>query len=122
MSLRFAEIQSFVSDLARARAFYEGVLGLPVRQGGEGWLALDCGVELILMAGASPAPHQANYGRERATVLCLACGDIEAETARLRVAGVRFLTEILTVPQGRYAALEDPDGNLLELVQPREKA
>ena len=118
-TLRLAELQIFVSNLRRSRDFYHGLLGLPVLQESPSWLVLDLdGLELVLMSGAEPAPHQADYGRERGTVICLATADINAEYLRLVEARVRFLTPVEQVPQGRYAAFEDPDGNLLELIQP----
>ena len=43
--------------------------------------------------------------------------DIEAEVARLRAAGVRFRSEIVTGPGGKIV-LDDPSGNPIELFQP----
>ena len=44
--------------------------------------------------------------------------DIEAEVARLRAAGVRFRSEIVTGPGGKQIVLDDPSGNPIELFQP----
>ena len=44
--------------------------------------------------------------------------DIEAEIARLRAAGVRFRSEIVTGPGGKQIVLDDPSGNPIELFQP----
>ena len=44
--------------------------------------------------------------------------DIGAEVARLRAAGVRFRSEIITGPGGKQIVLDDPSGNPIELFQP----
>ena len=44
--------------------------------------------------------------------------DIEAETERLRAAGVRFRNDIVTGPGGKQILLDDPSGNPIELFQP----
>jgi catechol 2,3-dioxygenase-like lactoylglutathione lyase family enzyme len=45
-------------------------------------------------------------------------GDLAAEVARLRAAGVRFRNDIVAGPGGRQILLEDPAGNPVELFQP----
>ena len=47
--------------------------------------------------------------------------DIEAEVARLRAAGVRFRSEIVTGPGGTQVVLDDPSGNPIELFQPARR-
>jgi catechol 2,3-dioxygenase-like lactoylglutathione lyase family enzyme len=44
--------------------------------------------------------------------------DIEAETKRLRAAGVVFRNDIVTGPGGQQTVLDDPAGNPIELFQP----
>jgi catechol 2,3-dioxygenase-like lactoylglutathione lyase family enzyme len=46
--------------------------------------------------------------------------DIDAETARLRQAGVEFRSDIVTGPGGKQIVLDDPSGNPVELFQPAE--
>ena len=45
---------------------------------------------------------------------------LDAETERLRAAGLRFRNDIVTGPGGRQILLEDPSGNVVELFQPAE--
>jgi len=47
--------------------------------------------------------------------------DIGAEVARLRAAGVRFRSEIVTGPGGKQIVLDDPSGNPIELFQPARR-
>ena len=47
----------------------------------------------------------------------LVVGDLPAEVARLRAAGVKFRNDIVTGPGGSQILLMDPAGNLVELFQ-----
>ncbi len=118
MELRFAEVQSFVSDLAKAREFYAGLLGLEVVEETEEWLIFNVSdVTLILIAGAEPRHYGAEYGKRAGTVVCFVTDDIDRDHAELDAKGVVFLSDIKKVPEGRFVGFQDPDGNLLELVQ-----
>jgi glyoxylase I family protein len=44
---------------------------------------------------------------------------IETLLAELRAAGVRFRSELVRGPGGAQVVLEDPDGNPVELFEPR---
>jgi len=44
--------------------------------------------------------------------------DLDAEVERLRAAGARFRSEIVTGRGGRQILLEDPAGNAVELFEP----
>ena len=118
MSLSFGEVQTFVSDLEVARKFYVETLGLRLVKETDRWLILDVsGKQLVLMAGGRPVEGREAYGAECATVLCLMTDDIHRDFDALKVEGVRFFSEVNKVPEGEYVAFQDPDGNLLELIQ-----
>lgn len=118
MRLTFAEVQTFVSDLAESKEFYEGVLGLELREETERWLIFDVsGTTLIIMSGAERRPYGGQYGSKTGTVVCLISEDIDRDFATLKRQGVRFFSSVNEVPEGRYVGFQDPDGNLLELIQ-----
>lgn len=119
MQLSFGEVQRFVSRLDLARAFYADTLGLRLVEESPDWLVFDiAGVEYIIMGGAAPGTMQTTYGRTCATVLCLKSTDIFADYAHLKARGVPFFTEVNEVAPGKYfVAFQDPEGNLLELIQ-----
>ncbi len=118
MKLAFAEMQTFVGDLSTAKAFYGDILGLTLCAESAGWLVFDVsGVSLVVLPGASGRAPRRPYGSQCGTVICLRSFDLDADRAYLESQGVEFLTETKTVPQGRFAAFHDPDGNLLELVE-----
>jgi catechol 2,3-dioxygenase-like lactoylglutathione lyase family enzyme len=47
--------------------------------------------------------------------------DLATEVARLRAAGVRFRSDVVTGPGGSQILLVDPSGNLVELFQPAHR-
>jgi catechol 2,3-dioxygenase-like lactoylglutathione lyase family enzyme len=110
-----------VSDLARAKAFYESVLGLrryPHRPDlpypGE-WYDLGGGQQLHLMRLANPdaaSTRPEHGGRDRH--IALAVTDMAALKNRLDAAGVAY-----TASKSGRAALfcRDPDANTLEFVE-----
>jgi len=109
------------ADLPRARAFYEGVLGLPVVEQDDFACVFDAnGTMLRVTAVREVSP--AGY-----TVLGWRVADIEAATAGLSARGVAFSrfdgmdqddNGIWTSPGGaKVAWFTDPDGNLLSLTQ-----
>jgi len=110
-----------VSDLARAKAFYESVLGLtpyPHRPDlpypGE-WYDLGGGQQLHLMQLPNPdavAVRPEHGGRDRH--IALAARNLDALKSRLDAAGVKY-----TASKSGRAALfcRDPDANTLEFVE-----
>lgn len=109
-----------VSDLARARAFYEGVLEMSVDPsrpdlGFPGvWYALGEGQQLHLMELPNPEAglkRPEHGGRDRH--VALAVDDVDALAVRLERAGVTFTRS----KSGRAALFcRDPDGNALEFI------
>jgi len=110
-----------VSDLARAKAFYESVLGLtpyPHRPDlpypGE-WYELGGGQQLHLMQLPNPdasSVRPQHGGRDRH--IALGVKDMAALKSRLDVAGVSYTAS----KSGRAAMFcRDPDANTLEFVE-----
>ena len=134
-----------VSDLERSLAFYAGALGLEVEWDqvidrdstrelvGVPFRTLRCAFLAVPGGGAleileydgvtgrdltwSPSDHGAGH-------LCLWVADVDDVVARAReLGGVTIAQAPVVVPSGRYAGaravyLRDPDGFLLELIQP----
>jgi len=112
-----------VSDLARAKAFYESVLGLTLYPNrpelpypGE-WYDLGGGQQLHLMQLANPdagSVRPEHGGRDRH--IALAVANMDALKSRLDEVGVKY-----TVSKSGRAALfcRDQDANTLEFVEVR---
>ena len=110
-----------VSDLARAKTFYESVLGLtpyphrPALPYPGAWYDLGGGQQLHLMQLANPdagSVRPEHGGRDRH--IALAVTNMAALKSRLDAAGVRY-----TASKSGRAALfcRDPDSNTLEFVE-----
>ena len=109
------------TDLDRARAFYEGVLGLPVAEQTDFACVFDSGGTMLRVT-AAPSVAQPGY-----TVLGWRVTGITAVVRELVAKGVVFLhfdgmnqdeDGIWTTPGGdRVAWFADPDGNTLSLTE-----
>ncbi len=117
-----------VTDLARARAFYGGLLGCPEGRSSDAWVDFDFfGHQIVAHLSPEEARRTAETNavdgddvpvRHFGAVLPMATW--EALAARLREAGVRFVIE----PHIRFAGqvgeqatmfLRDPCGNAIEM-------
>ncbi len=113
-----------VKDLAAARGFYEGVLGLSVQEedAGGGGVLYGAGSGSVLVYPSEFA------GTNRATSAAwlLPADAFDTELAALREKGVGFQTfeneyvtwddGVASMPDGRRAAwFSDPDGNVLNI-------
>jgi catechol 2,3-dioxygenase len=116
--IRLGHVQLRVRDLARSKTFYEGLLGLPVRDTGHGLVFLGSGPshhEIALLAvgqDAAPSPplglglsHVAFEVEDRPTLLRV--------YRRLANSGSRVSAFDLGVSWSLY--LQDPDGNEVEI-------
>jgi len=119
-------VRYIVDDVAAAAAFYSGHLGFDVEiDAAPGFAALSRGALRLLVnatggpGGASQAmpdgqvPEPGGWNRIQLTV-----ADLPAEAERLRSAGLRFRSDIITGRGGAQILIEDPAGNLVELFQP----
>ena len=107
-----------VTDMKRAKGFYEGVLGLKKSRGfgqfngDEQWVEYDIGAGcLALITGAAEQwpPHPAG------TAPALEVDDFEGYVKKVREAGVKFIWEPRESPMCWMAVIADPDGNWVVL-------
>jgi catechol 2,3-dioxygenase-like lactoylglutathione lyase family enzyme len=110
------------SDIERARAFYEGTLGLPLVQDVEGALMFACGNGTMFFVYPSEFA-----GTNQATAAGWQVADIEAAMDELRGKGVTFeeydmpglktVNGVATFGPSKSAWFKDTEGNILALVQ-----
>ncbi len=107
-----------VTDFAKAKAFYGGLLGLREttsydHEGELSWLEYDLAGQTLALAKSSeqwkPDPNGGG--------VCLELEDLDAAVAHLKANGVTFAMDIQDFPICRMALIADPDGNTLALHQ-----
>ena len=116
-------VRYMVDDVAEAVAFYTKFLGFEVLTNFPAFADVARGKLRLLLSGPKSSagrpmpdgvrPEPGGWNRIHLTV-----DDIDAEVARLRVAGARFRNDIVEGPGGRQILLQDPSGNVIELFQP----
>ncbi|MES2594568.1 MAG: VOC family protein [Verrucomicrobiota bacterium] len=102
----FAFIGYPVTDMSRARAFYEGVLGLTCTTQREASCELEVGPHTLLL-GCGPMLKPSSDG----PALALEVADFDEAIAHLKQHHVTFLGEPFQSPICRGAFILDPDGN-----------
>ena len=108
----------FVSNMDAAVDFYTGVLGLKLtNRFGDAWATVEAGKGLTI--GLHPAsPKYPAPGTQGAMTLGLEIDEpIETVVARLSQKGVSIKGSITEDDAGKFASLEDPDGNQMYLWQ-----
>jgi catechol 2,3-dioxygenase-like lactoylglutathione lyase family enzyme len=100
-----------VSDMDRARRFYEEGLGLAVEADVVGTVRYSCGGDTALAIFERPMEAVDR------TVAAFEAEDIEGEVNELRGRGVE-VEDIITLPNGvKRAFFKDPDGNVIGMRQ-----
>ena len=115
--LRGATIWS--EDLNNLLPFYRDVLGFKVGLQIDGFAVLgDPGTTPTLALGTHSEVRGRNADPARHMV-GLATDDVDADWKRLKAAGVEFIEDPTDYGTLRIATLKDPEGNLIQLLQPR---
>jgi len=117
----------FVADLARARDFYQNVMGLAFAHGQPGVDAFfQVGAAGLLLIARGTAddllgPAEVDHGPASGArwVMATEVDDVDAAYRQLRAAGARFIRAPEDRPWGlRCAHFADPDGNVWEIHSP----
>ena len=103
-----------VTDMKRARAFYEETLGLPPSRNGaqSPWVEFDLpGGGCLAITTVTPNEPSASAGG----TIAFEVDDLPATVADLKAKGVEFAVEGIESPVCRMAIVKDPDGNAIIL-------
>ena len=103
-----------VTDVARARDFYEKLLGLKVGKQiefgpGQWWIEYDIAGQALAISNAMPGVPAASLNLEVV--------DLDAALANVRDAGLPLAFELMEFPVCRIFGIKDPDGNQIGLHQ-----
>jgi predicted enzyme related to lactoylglutathione lyase len=110
-----------VTDLERARAFYEGVLGLEIAETmGQGtWIEYSLGNNTLAIASVGDKWLPSSDGSSPA----LEVDDFDATIKWLKDRHITFTNEPFETPCCRIAIIQDPDGNKIAIhkLKPEEE-
>src|SRR5215469_10582097 len=116
----------FVRDLARARDFYQNVMGLEYKHGDDDGAYFELGPDGFMVIShdtaddlLSPADVDHEPARGARSVLATSVEDVDAAYEELLAKGVEFIR----APQDRHwglrcAHFKDPEGNVWEIHTP----
>jgi catechol 2,3-dioxygenase-like lactoylglutathione lyase family enzyme len=120
-------VRYIVDDVEAAIAFYTTHLGFELQSSAAPAFAdvVRGRLRLLLSGPTSSGGRTLPDGRRPVpggwNRIHLIVDDIEAEVERLRGDGLQFRSDIVRGPGGAQCVLDDPDGNPIELFQPRER-
>lgn len=104
-----------VTDMPRARAFYEGVLNLKTSKvfdhEGKSWIEYDIGPSTLAISDMAPEWKASSDGPS----VALEVANFDEAIAALRAASVKFQLEPTESPVCHLAIVLDPDGNSLAI-------
>jgi len=102
-----------VTDIKRARAFYEDALGFkPTMESAGGlWVEYDIGTGTFGIGSFGDDWKPSPQG----TCVAFEVDDLDAEVARLRAKGVPIHGDPMDSPVCRFVIVSDPDGNKIML-------
>src|SRR5262245_18769571 len=123
MSEDLVSVRYMVDDVDAAVGFYTSNLGFSVRTHFPPFADVVRGSLQLLLSGRAssagrPMPDGVKPGPGGWNRIHLIVGDIAAEVERMRGAGVRFRSDIITGPGGMQIVFDDPSGNPIELFHP----
>ena len=106
-----------VTDVARARDFYERILGLQLGEiveeigNGQHWIEYDIGGQTLAISNTWPPSGQSG------PTLALEVDDFAASMQKLKEDGVTIVMEKMDTPVCEFGLITDPDGNSLMIHQ-----
>ena len=105
----------YVSDLARAKRFYQEALGLEMKYEYPSYVGFECGGVVI---GLMPRLKKGQRVGPLSPPVEFLVDDAQKVCDKLKRKGVKFTKDLHEEQWGsRQATFTDPDGNILEIVQ-----
>ena len=118
-----AKVRYLVKEVDRSIEFYTQHLGFKLEQhAGPAFASVSRGDLTLLLSGpgssgARPLPDGRQQQPGGWNRVLLDVEDLPSYLVKMKQAGLRFRSDIVTGPGGRQVQLEDPDGNPIELFE-----
>jgi len=108
-------ITFYVSDLRKAKKFYEEILCLEKKYEYSSYVGFECGgVEI----GLIPKPQEEQKASQTSPSIEFLVDNVDKVYEELKSKGVKFIKELHGEPWGgKQATFTDPDGHILEIAQ-----
>jgi catechol 2,3-dioxygenase-like lactoylglutathione lyase family enzyme len=113
--MRLNQVILFVTDMARMKAFYGGVIGLPVLEDSAEWARFgdaNGALALHILPGAIPCPPAARL--DSYIKFCFHDDDVDSARARLVARGVQ-MKEVHRFGSATFCDGFDPEGNVFQI-------
>ncbi len=127
MTTQHVNVRYMVDDVQQAVDWYTSHLGFSlISNAAPAFADVERGGLRLLLSGEKssagrPMPDGAQPGPGGWNRFELVVDDLESEVERLRRRGLKFRNDIVKGPGGKQILVEDPSGNLVELLQPAKR-
>ena len=116
---RLGAIILLVTDMKRSVDFYQGLIGLPLKQQSPEWTEFFDGGTILAL---HPAKRKDKIKASPKILVGFMVNDLDYAVNRLKEKGVKFFKEPRQEPFGKHAIFEDPDEHLISIVQLETKS
>ena len=107
-----------VKDLDKSLEFYNGIIGLPIKNQRRSWIDLGTSGALLSLHPASLTAQHSGSSIENGITVGFLVGDAKSAVEELRAKGVKIHRDIVEKDAGKNAVILDPDEYLISLFEP----
>ena len=107
-----------VTDIDKSLEFYNGIIGLPIKNQRRSWVDLGTTGALLSLHPASLTAEHVGSSIDNGITIGFLVGDVQAAVDELKEKGVKIHRDIVEKDAGKNAVIVDPDGYLISLFEP----
>ena len=107
-----------VKDLDKSLAFYNEIIGLPIKNQRRSWIDLGTSGALLSLHPASLTAQPSGSSIENGITIGFLVGDVKSAVDELKSKGVTIHRDIIEKDTGKNAIIQDPDDYLISLFEP----
>lgn len=107
-----------VTDIDKSLEFYNGIIGLPIKNQRRSWVDLGTTGALLSLHPASLTAEHVGSSIDNGITIGFLVGDVKAAVDELKEKKVKIHRDIVEKDAGKNAVIVDPDGYLISLFEP----